>query len=111
MKPEFETVVKIELEKRKFVARVRNNTGNSSSSTTTVKVQKIPKAPGTITINTKPWAKIFVDGQPLGSTPIFKVKIKAGRHKVRLLNEAKGIDVTKSIVVKPGKLTKKNWKL
>lgn len=74
-------------------------------------VEKKAKEPGFLTVRTDPWAKIFIDGQPKGSTPLFKLKLSAGRHKVRLVNEAAGIDSTKTVKIESTKNLKKVWKL
>jgi len=77
----------------------------------TVVVEKDAPAPGTFTVKTTPWAKIWIDGQAHGSTPLFKKTLSAGKHTVRLVNEGAGIDVTKQITVAPGENLKRDWKL
>lgn len=76
-------------------------------------VAKAPAAPkyGYVTLNSSPWAKITIDGKPFGSTPIFKKKVSAGRHKVRLVNEEMGVNVSRTITVEGGRVLKRNWKL
>ena len=46
--------------------------------------------------------------QPHGSTPLFKVKLSAGRHTMRLVNEQEGVRDTRQIKIKPGQTTKLN---
>jgi serine/threonine-protein kinase len=70
-----------------------------------------PKADGYLTIATKPWTKVSIDGSPHGSTPVFKIRLRPGKHKVRLVNEQAGIDVTKTVTVTSGGVLKKNWSL
>jgi len=41
------------------------------------------KAPGTFSIDSTPFAKIFVDGQEFGVTPLIHRSLAAGHHKVR----------------------------
>ncbi|MDP3113010.1 MAG: serine/threonine-protein kinase [Thermodesulfovibrionales bacterium] len=52
------------------------------------KIQKTPEEEnyGGLTINAMPWANVFVDGKPYGTTPKTIEDIKAGSHKVRLEN-------------------------
>jgi len=39
--------------------------------------------PGLFSIDSEPYATIYVDGRRLGDTPLFKVELAAGRHQVR----------------------------
>lgn len=75
--------------------------------------EKAAPAPanGFLTLKTTPWAKVFIDGAPAGSTPLFKYKLSPGKHTILLVNEGAGIRVTKSVTVQPGKNIKKNWTL
>ena len=40
-------------------------------------------------------ARVFVDGQSYGSTPLFKQKLPVGNHAVKFVNTEKGVDVTR----------------
>jgi len=60
---------------------------------------------GYLRINTIPWTKIYVDGRPRGTTPQLKLKLKAGRHKLVLLNNNFGIRKTYWITIRPNKPT------
>ena len=66
---------------------------------------------GFITIKTIPWAKISLDGEPIGSTPIFKRRVSAGKHTVRFVNEEEDVNTVRHFKVKPGKVFKKIWHL
>jgi len=66
---------------------------------------------GFLTLNTKPWVKVAIDGQPYGSTPLFKIKLTPGRHQVTLVNEQAGVNTTRTVTVTAGKTLKKNWTL
>ncbi|MDF1564495.1 MAG: protein kinase [Deltaproteobacteria bacterium] len=57
---------------------------------------------GYVTVNTKPWTKVSVNGTPWGTTPLFKRKLPAGKHTMRFVNEGEGIDVTRRIDVRAG---------
>lgn len=105
-----ETVV---LEKRKGGGSSGTSSGNGGR-VIVVPGQKPPPPPpdpGFLYINTTPWAKVYIDGKPAGSTPLFKYKLKAGKHKIMLVNDGAGIKTTKTITIKPGKKTKKSYKL
>lgn len=41
---------------------------------------------GELTINAMPWANVYIDGKPYGTTPKTIENIKAGMHKIRLEN-------------------------
>ena len=60
---------------------------------------------GILRINTKPWTKVYVDGKLKGTTPLMKIKLRAGRHKVTMLNNNKGIRKTIWVTI-PAKGTK-----
>jgi hypothetical protein len=47
--------------------------------TTTVNVS-LPK--GTLSINALPWAEVWLDGQPLGTTPLGNVAVPIGNHEL-----------------------------
>jgi len=76
-----------------------------------VEKQAATKAMGGLTLKTAPWTRVFVDGEDYGSTPLFKLKLKAGKRKLRLVNEAAGVDHKRVITVKPGKTVKLNLNL
>jgi serine/threonine-protein kinase len=46
-------------------------------------VRHAPKPPGFYTIDSDPYATIYVDGQKLGVTPIIKRPLAAGKHTVK----------------------------
>jgi PEGA domain-containing protein len=37
---------------------------------------------GTLAINAVPWAEVFVDGMPVGETPIGSIQVAIGVHEV-----------------------------
>ena len=41
---------------------------------------------GLLDINTNPWSTVFVDGRPIGTTPIQGYEVSAGRHRLRFEN-------------------------
>jgi eukaryotic-like serine/threonine-protein kinase len=68
------------------------------------------KAPGQLSIDSTPYATIYVDGVKLGVTPIVKRSLPAGRHKLRAVLEdgrAKdlAIDVPANKLARPIQLT------
>jgi serine/threonine protein kinase/uncharacterized membrane protein YgcG len=81
-----------------------SNSGSSGSTTTTKKPeQKKPVGTGTLTIGSKPVARVHIDGKDTGRyTPLINFKIKAGNHKIRLVNDEFGLNKTVYVEVKPG---------
>lgn len=69
------------------------------------KLESKPKT-GTLSVSTHPWAKVFVNGVELGTTPITKHRLEPGTYKVKLVNEPLGIEKTLSVKIKKGKHTK-----
>ena len=49
-----------------------------------------------------PWASVYVGSRYLGETPLTGVRLPAGEHRLRFVNEPLGIDQVKVIVVRPG---------
>jgi len=49
-----------------------------------------------------PWAKVYLGNRLLGETPLTAVRLPAGEHRLRFVNEPIGVDRVKVIVVRPG---------
>ena len=45
------------------------------------------KAPGYLSINSRPWAEVSVDGRVVGNTPQIKIRVTPGRHHLVLARE------------------------
>ena len=50
------------------------------------RVRARARATGTITINSLPWSRVRLDGRILGDTPLVKLRVSAGRHRLELLS-------------------------
>jgi serine/threonine-protein kinase len=63
-----------------------------------------PPAPtaGYFTIDSKPYATIFVDGKKIGDTPLFRVKLAPGRRRVKAVLPS-GKAQTFTVTIIPGK--------
>jgi serine/threonine protein kinase len=66
---------------------------------------------GLLTLDTKPWAKLYIDGKYVDSTPLSKFELSAGVHTLRMVNEAAGVDEQRKITIKPGETFKATWQL
>jgi serine/threonine-protein kinase len=59
--------------------------------------------PGFYSVDSKPYATIYVDDKSYGATPLFKVPLPPGKHRVRAVR-ADGKSQRLSITIQPGKL-------
>jgi serine/threonine-protein kinase len=64
---------------------------------------------GYLNLFTKPWAKIYINGEYHGNTPKAGLKLPTGNLKVCFVNESEGIDVTETVTIRPDELTKQNY--
>ena len=76
-----------------------------------VPVVVAPSPPGFLTVNTVPWTKVAVDGEPLGSIPIASKKLAPGKHELELVNEGAGIAEKRTITITSGQTLKLDLKL
>jgi eukaryotic-like serine/threonine-protein kinase len=62
---------------------------------------------GALSINSRPWSQVTIDGKLIGNTPQIGVQLSAGRHKVKLVNPE--LDMTRgfSVDIEAGKTTTK----
>lgn len=63
-------------------------------------------APGFLSVETEPWTKVSVDGEPLGSTPLFKKRLAAGRHELVFINEGANVSEKRVVTIEPGETKK-----
>lgn len=66
---------------------------------------------GLLTVNTKPWSQLWVDGKLQGVTPLYQVKLKAGERTLVFKNTKLGLEVRKKVNLKPGQESKLFFKL
>jgi len=62
-------------------------------------------AVGYLSITTLPWSTVFCDDKKLGVTPLFRLELPAGEHRLRLVNE-RGKAVSRRIFIRAGQVTK-----
>jgi serine/threonine-protein kinase len=58
---------------------------------------------GFYSVDSKPYATIYIDDRSYGETPLFKVSLPAGKHRVKAVR-ADGKSQRVSITIQPGKL-------
>ncbi|MGE3543643.1 MAG: protein kinase, partial [Kofleriaceae bacterium] len=64
----------------------------------------VPSRPGRYSIDSKPYAKIYIDGQLIGDTPVYQAEVPPGRHRVKAVLES-GKTKTFEIDIESGKRT------
>ena len=84
--------------KNNSASQSKSKKSDSSSSRSAVESGE----PAFLTINSMPWANIYIDGKLVGSTPISKHKLPAGSYKIQFKNPKSKIDKTIPIELKPG---------
>ena len=62
--------------------------------------------PGALTVNSRPWSNITLDGKPVGTT--FKGEVPAGRHAL-VLTTQDGRTKSASVTVREGAPTRFCW--
>jgi len=57
---------------------------------------------GTLRVNSRPWAQVYVDGRMVGHTPQMALNVPAGEHQVRLVNPMFAMSKTLRLKVRGG---------
>ncbi|MDD5308601.1 MAG: PEGA domain-containing protein [Deltaproteobacteria bacterium] len=57
---------------------------------------------GLLTVTTNPWSAVFLDGRPLGNTPVVRIAVPVGSHVVLMENRDAGVRRKTGIVVRAG---------
>jgi len=70
-----------------------------------------PVETGWLQINCRPWADVSLDGKPIGTTPINKLRAAVGPHKVVLTNGEAGYSEEFAIKVVPGRTARVNGRV
>jgi eukaryotic-like serine/threonine-protein kinase len=63
-----------------------------------------PAGQGTLRINARPWAQVFVDGRNIGNTPQMNVPLAAGSHRVMLVNPEFNLRKTLTVNIRPNQV-------
>jgi serine/threonine-protein kinase len=70
---------------------------------TIAKPEAVAAEPGQYSVDSKPYATIYIDGKSYGDTPLFRVPLAPGRHRIRAVR-ADGRVRKLTITIEPGKL-------
>jgi PEGA domain len=61
-----------------------------------------PAGEGTLRINSRPWARVLIDNKFVGNTPQRALRVAAGDHSVRLINEPLNMSKSFRITIREG---------
>jgi hypothetical protein len=65
-----------------------------------------PQLPvGLLSVNALPWAEVWIDGRPAGTTPLGAIKVPIGTHEIRFRHPEFG-EQTRQVVVTPREPTR-----
>jgi hypothetical protein len=66
-----------------------------------------PSASGTLRVNSLPWAEIYIDDVFAGNTPRSDLSVKAGRHRLKLVNRPLEMEKTLVVEIRAGQVVTK----
>jgi serine/threonine protein kinase len=66
---------------------------------------------GFLSLSTEPWTQASVDGEPFGTTPLYRQRLASGTHELVLVNPGAGVNQKRTIKIEPGQTLKLNLKL
>jgi hypothetical protein len=61
---------------------------------------------GYLSLNTNPWVEVYLGSRKLGVTPLVRVRLRAGLHRLKLVNWEKEINSTFMVHIRPGRTNK-----
>ena len=59
---------------------------------------------GKLKIKVRPWARVYVDGEPMGMTPLIPLELPVGEHIVQVKNERLREKRSFKVIVKPNEV-------
>jgi hypothetical protein len=62
-------------------------------------------SPGFLSVSTRPWSEVHIDGKKVGYSPVVRLKLPAGKHALTLLS-ADGLRRDIPLEIQPGKVSK-----
>jgi uncharacterized protein (TIGR02266 family) len=71
-----------------------------------IKKRRVKRRFGYLSLNTNPWVEVYLGSRKLGVTPLVRVRLRAGLHRLKLVNWEKEINSTFMVNIRPGKTTK-----
>ncbi|MBL8025053.1 MAG: serine/threonine protein kinase [Fibrobacteres bacterium] len=86
------------------------DSSNISARTAEAAAEPVKIDSGAFFIHSEPWANVDINGRSVGKTPLGPIPYPVGRYHVRLYNEFTE-EISDSITVKTGEVTRKRFKL
>jgi len=77
-------------------------TTSAPVSTQPATARTVPQGTARLTINSDPWAEVFLGRRSLGTTPIMSKEVPSGRHVLRLVHAPLGLEKTQVVTLEPG---------
>ena len=110
------TVIKLQLEKlsqpkNSVVTRRRTHTKQPNIPIADPAVLNKKSGFGFLNLRTEPWTQVFDGAVELGETPLFKIKLSVGKHRLRVRNKNKNIDSVVVVSIEKDKVTTLSKKL
>jgi hypothetical protein len=62
--------------------------------------------PGFLSVATTPWTAVVVDDVRVGTTPLFRLPLAPGAHRITFFNETAGVSATEDVEIGEGELRK-----
>jgi hypothetical protein len=93
------------------VEPVRRSVARTHSRRAHAKNAMHADAPGTLRINSLPWADVYLDGTHVGHTPQSSLSMKPGRHRVKLVNAQMALRKTFDVYIRPGQVVTRSENL
>ena len=82
------------------------------SRTLEPKETAVSDEPGKLSVQVSSgWAKVYVDGAYVDTTPLFEHQIAPGSYSIRVVNERTGLDRTEKVSVKGGEVARKTFRV
>jgi hypothetical protein len=79
--------------------------GSSTTGASQEVAEPPQRGPGMLRINSRPWARVIVDGKPMGNTPLRALWLPAGSHEIELVNDELQMRRTLQVHIEPGQVT------
>jgi serine/threonine protein kinase len=105
------TKIRANLQPRPAPTPRQRTAGNPKRGTKTTPNDRPPRptpqkrGPGFLSVNTRPWTKVYVDGRFVRNTPLLRHQLPSGPHRLTLINEEFEIHENMPFRIQPGENT------
>jgi eukaryotic-like serine/threonine-protein kinase len=84
----------------------RKSTASPTPPVTNTQIVERPAGKGILLIDTQPWTRVRLDGEPKGQTPLRIADVAVGRHVLELSNDDANVSWRQEVTVRDGETTK-----